>query len=156
MTESRFKENREHRYTISLPSESEPVLVVCPKCSSKASIVPYQEESVRFSCFECGYTSTKSTNIRSFQWYDEDPTDGYFGFNLWLRIDCVGESLWAFNQGHLNFLESYVGANLRERSKDEELGWRNSSLASRLPKWMKSAKNRDAILKAIGELKQKV
>ncbi|MDY6934102.1 MAG: hypothetical protein SVZ03_07755 [Spirochaetota bacterium] len=63
--------------------------------------------------------------------------------------------MWAFNIRHLEFLESYVSARLREREKDERLGWHNSSLASRLPKWLKPAKNREAILKAIYELKAK-
>jgi len=156
MTENRFKENREHRFTISEPTEEEPVLVVCPKCDSKSSVVPHGEGAVRCTCFSCGYTSTQSSNGRSFCWYDENPTDGYFGFNLWLQTDCIGNSLWAFNQKHLQFLESYVGANLRERTKDDKWGWSNSSLASRLPKWLKSAKNRDLILKAIHELKSKI
>ncbi|MDT0581815.1 hypothetical protein [Brumicola blandensis] len=156
MTNHRFKENREHRFTISKPTNNEPVLVVCPKCESKSSVVPHGEDKVRCTCFSCGYTSTKSSNGRTFYWYDENPTDGYFGFNLWLRIDCNGNSLWAFNQTHLQFLESYVGATLRERVEDDELGWSNSSLASRLPKWIKSAKNREPILNAISKLKSKL
>lgn len=38
-----------------------------------------------------------------------------------------------------NIITSYVGATLRGRAEDDELGWANSSLASRLPKWIKSA-----------------
>jgi ribosomal protein S27AE len=155
MSINRFKDGREHRFTISKPTEIDPVLIACPKCLSKAVVVPVGEEKVRASCSECGYTTEKSSNGRSFYWHGENPTDGYFGFNLWLRTDCIGNSLWAFNKEHLTFLESYVSAKLRERTKDEELGWRNSSLASRLPKWIKSSKNRDALLKAINKLKSK-
>ncbi|WP_444937087.1 hypothetical protein ACJJIW_08275 [Microbulbifer sp. JMSA004] len=155
MSNIRFKDGREHRYTISKPTKADPVLIACPKCSSKAVVIPLVEDKVRASCTECGYSTDKPSIGCSFYWYDDNPTDGYFGFNLWLRTDCVGNSLWAFNNEHLEFLESYVSANLRERSKDEEWGWRNSSLASRLPKWIKSSKNRDALLKAINELKEK-
>ncbi|MCW8875904.1 MAG: hypothetical protein OQK04_19230 [Kangiellaceae bacterium] len=153
MSNIRFKDGREHRFTISKPAEADPVLIFCPKCSSKAVVVPLGKDNVRASCAECGYTEDKSSNERSFYWYDDNPTDGYFGFNLWLKIDCAGNSLWAFNNEHLELLESYVSANLRERTKDEELGWRNSSIASRLPKWIKSSKNRGVLLKAINELK---
>jgi hypothetical protein len=55
--------------------------------------------------------------------------------------------LWAYNAEHLNFLRRYVSAELRER-----LVMRNTSLASRLPKWIKSAKNRDAALKGLDRL----
>ena len=155
MKEHRFKENREHRFTISKPTLDDPVLVLCPNCAQKAFVVPYDDDRVRCSCFECGYTAENPTNGRSFYWYNENPTDGYFGFDLWLKTNCGGHPLWAFNIRHLEFLESYVSAKHREREMDEKRGWHNSSLASRLPKWMKSGKNREALLKAIRELKAK-
>ncbi|WP_336212225.1 hypothetical protein [Nonomuraea sp. LPB2021202275-12-8] len=49
--------------------------------------------------------------------------------------------LWAYNAEHLDFLERYVRAFIREREPN-----RNGSLASRLPAWLKDAKNRDAVL----------
>lgn len=156
MTEQRFKESGEHRFDISVPLENDPTLVFCPRCNSKSSVFPSGENQVKFSCLNCAYSETKSTKERSFDWYSENPTDSYFGFDLWLKTSCVGESLWAFNKRHLEFLESYVSAKLREREVDEEWGWHNSSLASRLPKWLKSAKNREPVLKAINELKEKV
>lgn len=156
MNDLRFKENREHRLDISIPEEDDPTLVYCPKCKSKSFVFPHGESKVKFSCLNCAYTKIKSTSYRSFDWYAENPTDSYFGFDLWLKTGCVGESLWAFNKRHLRFLESYVSANIRERERHDEWGWHNSSLASRLPKWLKSAKNRESILKAINELKVKV
>lgn len=153
MSQDRFKDGREHRFTISAPSETDPVLIVCPTCAKKAVVLPLGNNKVRASCLECGYSADKSTDSRTFYWYDDNPGDGYFGFDLYLRVDCAGHSLWAFNRAHLSFLESYVSASLREREQDAETGWRNSSLASRLPKWIKSSKNRNALLKAIAELK---
>ena len=77
--------------------------------------------------------------------------DWYFRFPLWLEISCCGETLWAYNEKHLEFIEKYVAAKLRERVPNI-----NKSLASRLPDWIKRAKNRDEILKAIGKLKEKL
>jgi len=77
--------------------------------------------------------------------------DWYFRLPLWLQISCCGETLWAYNQKHLEMLENYVAAKLRERT----VKGRNSFL-SKLPKWIKSAKNRDEILKGIVKLKKKL
>lgn len=45
MTENRFKENREHRFTISKPTEEETVLVVCPERDSNSSVAPLGEDA---------------------------------------------------------------------------------------------------------------
>jgi hypothetical protein len=54
--------------------------------------------------------------------------------------------LWALNEDHLSYLEEYVEATLRE-------AYPNSTMASRLPDWMKSAKNREDVLKCIRKLR---
>lgn len=77
----------------------------------------------------------------------QGPVDPIFGLDLWLREPVKGEVLWAYNRDHLTFIKHYVSADLRERIPN-----RNSTLASRLPTWVKSAKNRDAILAAVGKL----
>jgi hypothetical protein len=61
----------------------------------------------------------------------------------------------AFDGEGLRF-ESFVGAKHRERTRDPESGWRNKSLASRVPKWIQLAKNRAALLQAITKLKEKL
>jgi hypothetical protein len=55
--------------------------------------------------------------------------------------------LWAYNREHLKFLEDYVSAALREREPNM-----NASLVSRLPAWIKEAKNKGNVIKAIREL----
>jgi hypothetical protein len=151
----RHKENEEHRLTIGQPSADDPVLIVCPLCGSKAAVVPFGEEHVRAACSMCWFTAEKPSDRRTYHWDRDNPTDGYFGLNLWLTTTCDGHCLWAFNRKHLDFLESFVSARLRERTRDETRGWRNSSLASRLPAWIKSAKNRDRLVRAIRDLKAK-
>jgi len=80
-----------------------------------------------------------------------DPSQPYLSIPLWLQTRCCGEVLWAFNWQHLAFLEDYVSRTLRKRPHKM-----NTSLQSRLPKWVLSAKNRDAVLRAISRLKLKL
>jgi hypothetical protein len=72
-------------------------------------------------------------------------------YQLWLRVNCCGHVLWAYNKQHLDFLEGYVTASLRERQPNI-----NQSLASRLPYWIKSTKNREQLIKGIQKLKDKL
>ncbi|MFS0702903.1 hypothetical protein AB6N23_00130 [Cellulomonas sp. 179-A 9B4 NHS] len=69
------------------------------------------------------------------------------GLDLWLQTPCEGHVLWAYDAAHLDFLERYVAAGLRE----QEPG--NSSLASRLPAWVKSRKNRHAVARGLQRLR---
>ena len=131
-------------------------LVVCPKCSGKAKVLKVETISEKINnklfaprrliCLSCVYQKDWNGGQVSiggnFDWY--------FRFPLWLQISCCGETLWAYNLKHLEILESYVAAKLRERTKKG----RNSFL-SKLPNWIKSAKNRREVLKAISKLKEK-
>lgn len=88
-----------------------------------------------------------------FDWYADPMRDSYFEFPLWLQAPCCGHNLWAYNLRHLNLIEAYIGAGLREQEKDPQWGWSNGSLANRLPEWMIVAKHREAVLKAVAKLK---
>ena len=80
--------------------------------------------------------------------------DPVFGLPLWLQ-KTFGENLfWAYNTKHLDLLEQYVGAKLRERGINNK-GTKNSLMFSRLPEFIKIAKNREAILKIIHGLQVK-
>jgi hypothetical protein len=57
--------------------------------------------------------------------------------------------LWAYNAEHLNVLEEYVSAHLRERGHSVT----HMTMLERLPKWIKDAKHRDEVLRAIGRLR---
>jgi hypothetical protein len=81
--------------------------------------------------------------------------DPFFHLPLWLRADCAGHTLWAYNVAHLAFIKRYVAATDRRRPEPDEHGWRNRLLESRLPKWMKLARNRAAILAATLELERR-
>ena len=60
--------------------------------------------------------------------------------------------LYAMNEEQLTYLESFIAAGLRERRPGTQ-GWANSSYISRLPGWVKSAKNRTDLLRCVTRLK---
>lgn len=153
MTATRFTESGDDRFSIATPVEGDPIQVVCPACQDRAVVLLVRPETARVICSACGYSKDASTARRCLDWQQQTPTDGYFGLPLWLRTDCEGHSLWAFNRRHLELLEAYVSATLRRRFRDEDSGWDNGSLFSRLPRWMKDRKHRASIQKALAALK---
>ena len=137
-------------------------LVICPKCHGCAQILlidSFNKDWLaprRLSCMGCGLTKDwhkkKIERLRR----GLDIVDDYFYLPLWLQIPCNGEILWAYNERHLEFIEGYVSAKQRQRRQSEKYGWMNASMFSRLPQWMKSAKNRDMILHSIKKLQEKL
>lgn len=106
-----------------------PRIVKCPKCSHAITI-----KTDQVSCTNCGYNKP----------YVDTPR-----LHDFIQIKCCGEILWANNFEHLDFIEKYVAAKLRERKPNV-----NRSVASRLPSWIKDKSNRDKILKAISKFKK--
>jgi hypothetical protein len=153
MLEKKFTDNRETRWSISSPTLDDPTLIVCPACGSQGKIFPVSAISLRAVCGSCAFSAEHPKSNAQFAWQDANPTDGYFGYALWLQTDCAGHSLWAFNHRHLDLLEDFVGAKLRQRSHDSNKGWRNSSLFSTLPKWVKLSRNRALLLRSIAKLR---
>ncbi|HEY8563431.1 MAG TPA: hypothetical protein VIL74_23835 [Pyrinomonadaceae bacterium] len=142
----------------------EEFLVVCPRCGKQAKVVIDEAEYAklptrkplkyrnrffgprRLVCLNCPHRDA----WRGTQILTGGNVDWYFRLPLWLEIPCCGRTLWAYNEKHLELIENYVAAKLRERT----VKGRNSFL-SKLPQWVKSAKNRGEILKAIARLKSK-
>ncbi|MDO4250910.1 MAG: hypothetical protein Q4C68_05300 [Moraxella sp.] len=76
----------------------------------------------------------------------------HFGLELALRTSTRFGTLYVYNPAHLNVLKAFIEADLRERA--QKAG--NGSYFSRLPDWIKSAKNRKELLRAITKLEQLV
>lgn len=131
----------------------------------------YVQGFVNRACRNCGsricYTTEptkktyKTSNIRcdickvtkeyEIQWYrfrNDKPTDPYFGFELWLQTTIKDNILWLYNIDHLNYLNDYINAKLREDN-----GRHKYSMIANLPKWIKSSKNRNVIVKKLNKLK---
>jgi hypothetical protein len=77
--------------------------------------------------------------------------ESYFNCELWYQRPIDLAIFWAYNRAHINYLELYIRADLRERSNE---GSFNKTLISRLPQFVKSAKNREKLLKIIEKWKK--
>lgn len=160
-------------YTVTNSDFADRIDVICPRCEQKSLVIgadlyatmQEHEEKVSFSCGSCGY-AIKYVNTPKMAVYVNSrgqpkysrilhrnaPIDPFFGFTLWYRIESNEGTLWAYNLAHLSVIEAYVAAPLRERNG---LPNQNNSLASRLPKWVSAAKNRDYLLRLIGRVRKK-
>ncbi|KAB8145691.1 hypothetical protein F8S13_00980 [Chloroflexia bacterium SDU3-3] len=121
-------------------------LVVCPRCAGAAQVMLPESNppEARASCTSCGYARRTSASTASIG----GPRDWYLGLPLWLQTPCCGETLWALNEEHLAFLEHYLLARLRRRTPNI-----NTSVASRLPRWMTSAKHRAEVARGLARLR---
>ncbi|RAY16859.1 TFIIB-type zinc ribbon-containing protein [Actinomadura craniellae] len=153
-TQERFTDPAVSLYALA----ADPIHVVCPACAGHAEVVPWLDGEPphpysahwprRLVCRACGHARNwRETKKASSCWGGE--VDPYFRQPLWLCADCCGgHTLWAFNERHLDILENYVSARLRERG--EYVGM---TMLARLPAWLKSAKHRTEILRTIGRLR---
>ncbi|MFO0987988.1 MAG: hypothetical protein U1F37_11585 [Alphaproteobacteria bacterium] len=136
------------------------VLVVCPRCAGPAVSKrrdPAARDTLaprRLVCRRCGHL--QESRPPAIAGLARLGHDDYFRLPLWLATPCCGELLWAFNARHLAALEAYAAADLRERRRDPAQGWSNRSMASRLPKWVKAAKNRAEVGRGIARLRAKL
>ncbi|MFF2042772.1 hypothetical protein ACFVVX_20305 [Kitasatospora sp. NPDC058170] len=133
------------------------VLVRCPQCGGCALILARLGECEhrrfrdreftrrRLRCGGCGFATDEFQSCRAFG----RPVDPHFRLPLRLAAECRGgKQLWAYNLAHLDLLEGYIAAGLRERAAVPG----SMSLVERLPAWVKSAKHRDELLRTIRRL----
>lgn len=134
----------------------DPFLIVCPRCGRCARVAKRSATEPVVTCLSCGYAKSCVSPYNAMQIPNDrhEPTDPYFQLPLWLQEPVGRHVLWALNSVHLDYLEAYVTATLRQRTHLRN--WQNSSLASRLPQWLSSAGNRDAVTAAIQQLRQKL
>jgi hypothetical protein len=152
----------------------DPVFVVCPRCGRRATVKETGRNTARLLCPACTLArewtgdrlhvlvAGRPAVLRGYDggWVDPETgrlqrdyecpegQDCRFGVPLWLRTECCGgHLLWANNQSHLAYLESYIGAALRERPEGP------SGLSWYLPAWMKHAKHRDEVLRSLARLR---
>jgi len=134
------------------------ILIRCPRCSDCAHIRALHPDrrppcDYRLTCNSCGHI--KEWNLER---DGSCPVPGagpkLWEFDLWFQTPCCGESLWAYNIEHIEYLERLVGAKLRTKSPEAPTCcYEFRSLDSRLPKWMLASKNRRDVIKGIEKLK---
>lgn len=75
----------------------------------------------------------------------------YFGLELWFLTFFQGKPVWAMNREHLEYLIKYLSANLRLKPYNI-IGMSQSDY---LPTFMKTAKNRERIVKLLKKMQGK-
>ncbi len=98
------------------------------------------------SCPQCKHETMVSASMKRIIPSDRC-LDPHFGLPLRLTSHTRHGTVWAYNRRHLTELSGYVSATLRIRQ-----GSGNGAMFSRLPKWMKLAKHRDEIAKALSRI----
>lgn len=127
--------------------------VECPNCSKKANAIrDVEKKEASLRCAHCGLLKTKSMEVKvmGMNAVYTVAAHAYFDVNLWYITPFKDDMIIGFNLPHLEYLEQYIGAKLREH-KDREF----YTLLEKLPKFYHDAKNRDALLKKIALLKKK-
>lgn len=155
---------------------SNPDKVLCSHCHFQHSVgkwVNRANGSIKGRCTYCGWPyaqsiilsnsdegtdelildceKCKTVNSAIITWhagYIDSPFDPFFALPLWLQIAVGKDILWCYNQEHLIYIKHYVACVLRPPS------YSNNSLISRLPKFIKSKKNRNKIMKALSKLEK--
>ena len=123
--------------------------VVCPKCGEKAVVRSTDaHEKAELLCSSCHYFTNKPVKREKYSY--SSTNDYWFDCELWLQASFKGEMFWAHNDKHLAYMKEYIGAGLRERNNREFF-----TLVEKLPGFIKSAKNRDKLLKLITKLEKK-
>ena len=72
----------------------------------------------------------------------------YLGLELWFLTFFQGDTVWELNRGHLAYLIDDLSADLREKP----LGSPKRTQSDHLPTFMKTAKNRERIVKLLKKL----
>ena len=76
----------------------------------------------------------------------------FYHHTLWLTEETRLGKIYVYNKIHLQYLKAYIEADLRERTYLNV----NKTYFNRLPAWIKSARHRKEVLKAISRLEEKL
>lgn len=155
-------------YNTNLYQLAKDIWVVCPNCEKRALVdtggfhtLQKTSYTIKLVCGHCGYNKfldTVTNRIDPKQRKGKvlifgEPIDPFFHLPLWFQSEFEEHILWAYNPEHLELLEEHVAAKLRERNQQK---FKVRSIGARLPKWMTSAHNREAILHHLQKLKSRI
>lgn len=141
---------RFHDENLCLSDFYDEVAVVCPSCARQAlATADFEAQKARLLCTHCGYSKELSTKIGKHGSL-QMAAHTFFDATLWLQAPFKNQTICAYNDKHLAYLERYIQSTLREH-KDRT----HFTLLEKLPKCYHEAKNRSALLKIIAKLKTK-
>ncbi|TDB26339.1 hypothetical protein ATCM_00830 [Stenotrophomonas sp. ATCM1_4] len=101
------------------------------------------------TCRQCGRQSDVAVGMSRVR--DGSPADPHFGLPLHLVESTRAGVVWAYNAAHVQALQAFAVSKLRERG-----GVHNASMISRLPTWMKLARHRALLQRALERLLQRL
>ena len=150
------------------------IQVKCPKCHG-AGVVTADDDNAYFRCLSCGYRMTQDQTVYRYDVHNQcncgatmpgevhktaeafsygaeiqGGKDPWFGLELWFLTSFQGKPVWALNREHLAYLIGYLSADLREKPS----GSQKKTQADHLPTFMKTAKNRERIVKLLKKLQE--
>ncbi|MBK6362675.1 MAG: hypothetical protein IPF52_03920 [Saprospiraceae bacterium] len=102
---------------------------------------------VNITCKYCKTINKVNENWEPYiaKYHDSGIIDLAFGLPLWYQDIVKGNIIWAFNMRHLTEIKNYVKSTLRERTTDKF----KMTMVEKLPDFIKMAKNREEVLKAL-------
>ena len=110
--------------------------------------------AIKVNCPHCdtlvyaGVVAAKATKWLCWGGF-RDGIEPNFGCSLYFLSSYDGKPVWAVNRAHLQYIISYIGADLRLRPRGLK------GMSYKLPKFMKLAKNRGGVLKVLQRLLEK-
>ena len=128
----------------------------CQKCGSQFESLGLSprpnsgslQQTGRAICSRCNTENEFELSWHPFLPADQ-PRDPVFGCKLFLQKDLKQGILYAFNQTHAEEYLAYIEADQRER---QPANTGKKSFFTSLPAWIKSAKNRNDIAKALRQM----
>ena len=132
----------------------------CKNCGRYYRVDIEDEARQHFSvlhvaCPYCGTTMPgevhKTAEAFSYGAEIQGGKDPWFGLELWFLTSFQGKPVWALNREHLAYLIDYLSADLREKPP----GRAKMTQADHLPTFMKTAKNRERIVKLLRKMQEK-
>lgn len=132
----------------------------CRHCGRYYRVDIEEEARQRFpvlhvTCPYCGTTMPGAVHKTAENFYHTGEIkagcEPYFDLELWFLTFFQGKPVWAVNREHLAYLISYLSADLREKPPGETV---RRTQADHLPTFMKTAKNRDRIVKLLKKLQE--
>ncbi|WP_226002563.1 hypothetical protein [Paenibacillus sp. BJ-4] len=133
---------------------------VCSYCERYFNIEVHDERTVthKYTNMACPHCETHNQvpvhRVQLREWHKnviQNGKDPIFKLQLYFLDYYRGKPVWALNRAHLNYLLSYISAELREKP----VGGMLRTASHSIPKYIKDAKNRQAILKILQKLQHK-